>query len=935
MKDLSYLPDPDRAQKNIETLMAAHSALQSSIEDNYDKIAVLFSHSQFLANYSIQYPDSLFRALDSLHDGFVISELATELTEALGLCPSIQDGMRIVRRFRKDKQIAITLRDLLHISELPDIMLEMSNLADAILSESLKFVESFLEQRYGKPENNAVSIISLGKLGAGELNFSSDVDLVFVYRNDGETSGVPSIPGMTLNRVSAFEYYVKLAEEVTKFVASNTEDGFAYRVDLRLRPEGQRGSLALSLRGYEDYYESWGQLWEKAALLRARPVAGDDDLGRDFLAMVTPFIYRKYLDHETIDEIKRMKAQVEQLKSGTFSRDIKRGYGGIREIEFFIQIFQLMYGGKEPILRERSTIKALHHLVQKGLIGYGDLRHLSDNYLFLRTLEHRIQQMNDLQTHSLPTGERELDVLGRKMGFSGRLDFIAALDVRRKKVRDIYDSLFNSNGRSDSTTGEKVRGDIMSRIFWDVETPIKQSIDAELAKCGVRDIERAIRHLMQIRNNIYQFQTIRGRRLLEDIVPRFVDQALVGGNPDGALLQLVGFSRLLAESESYLEPLVQRPEVVDAFTFIFSHSDYLSKVLMSNPGYMESLVEGQIQRKSVDFSERELELLVNRKGESAAIRLYRRLEEIRLGILFLNGEIDVVRLMNGFSIVAEAVLSTLTRRHSMTLTLAGFGKLGGREIIFNSDLDVIFITLKDPTAKDIKDAENMLKLLMSYTKDGVAYKVDTRLRPDGNKGPLVRPIAGIANYYLKAAQGWELQALLKARPVSGDQKTIRYFAKMRKKVLIKRAREIVISDIRHMRERIQKELSKDAAASGIHDIKLGSGGIEELEFAIQYLQLRHCYLSSTLLVQSTLDAIRKLRDMRIISSPDAAALRETYIFYRTIETVLRLRNETVLKEGGDTVRSAARILGLSEEQLMKLIDERRKWVSDFMDKIGD
>ena len=198
---------------------------------------------------------------------------------------------------------------------------------------------------------------SLGKLGAQELNYSSDVDIVFVYRDEGETSGVSSIPGITMNRVSAFEYYVKLVEEFTKFISSNTEDGFAYRVDLRLRPQGQRGSLALSLRGYEDYYESWGQLWEKAALLRARPVAGDDTLGRDFLRTVTPFIYRKYLDHETIDEIRRMKSQVEQLKSGTFSKDIKRGYGGIREIEFFIQIFQLMYGGKEPILRERSTLQ--------------------------------------------------------------------------------------------------------------------------------------------------------------------------------------------------------------------------------------------------------------------------------------------------------------------------------------------------------------------------------------------------------------------------------------------------------------------------------------------------------------------------------------------------------------------------------------------------
>jgi len=933
--DISNLPDPDRARKNIETLLSGHPGLRRRVDEHYYRIAALFSYSQFLANYSAQYPEPLFSAIDNLDNPPGVSSLVSELNEALGACRSIAEGMKVVRRFRKDKQIGITLRDILHRTGLPEIMLEMSSLADVILRQSLEFVEPFLAQRYGRPEDNAFSIIALGKLGAEELNYSSDVDIVFVYRAEGETSGVSSIPGVTMNRVSAFEYYVKLAEELAKFISSNTEDGFAYRVDLRLRPQGQRGSLALSLRGYEDYYESWGQLWEKAALLRARPVAGDAKLGSDFIATVTPFIYRKYMDHETIDEIKRMKSQVEQLKSGTFSRDIKRGYGGIREIEFFIQIFQLIYGGKVPVLRERSTLKALHRLVQKGLIGYDDLGHLTDNYLFLRTLEHRIQQMNDLQTHSLPSGEAELDVLGRKMGFGGKKDFLAGLEKRRKKVREIYDSLFYVREDSRPLVASGSGSDIMSRIFWDVETPIKQLISEELSRRGVREIDRAINHLMQIRNNIYHFQTIRGRRLLEEIVPRFVDKALSGGNPDAALLQLVGFSGLLAASESYLDTIIHRPEAVDAFTFVFSHSDYLSKIIMSNPEYMESRLEVQGRRKSLAFSEAELGLLIDRKGESSAIRLYRRLEEIRLGILFLNGAINAVQLMKGISTVAQAVLSTIVRRHGMSFIVVGFGKLGGREIIFNSDLDVVFISLVEPKTKDFKDAEVLLKLLMSYTKDGVAYKVDTRLRPDGNKGPLVGSIEGIANYYLKNAQIWELQALLKARPVGGEEKTARYFAEMRKVVLMKRANEISIGDIRHMRARIQRELSRDAAESGIHDIKLGSGGIEELEFTVQYLQLRNCIGSPALLVPGTLDAIGKLADAGIVAQADAAELRGSYIFYRTIETVLRLRSEPLLKEGGDTWRSAAQLSGVEEPRLLDALNQKRGWVRAFMYSISD
>ncbi|HTZ19190.1 MAG TPA: bifunctional [glutamate--ammonia ligase]-adenylyl-L-tyrosine phosphorylase/[glutamate--ammonia-ligase] adenylyltransferase [Dissulfurispiraceae bacterium] len=935
MTDISHLPDPERARKNIETFLSDHPGLQTDVERNFDRIASLFSSSQFLANYCAQYPESLFKALDNIHADFDTNTLAAELNESFKSCRTMNEGMKVIRRFRKDKQIIITIKDLMQISDLTSAMFDMSRLADAILGRSLRFVESFIEQRYGRPENNAFAMISLGKLGAQELNYSSDVDIVFVYRDDGETSGVSSLPGITMNRVSALEYYVKLVEEFTKFISANTEDGFAYRVDLRLRPEGQRGMLALPLKGYEDYYESWGRLWEKAALLRARPVAGDAALGTDFLSAIRPFIYRKYLDIEAIDEIKRMKSQVEQLKSGTFSRDIKRGYGGIREIEFFIQIFQLMYGGKEPSLRERGTLKALHGLVQKGLIGYDDMRHLSENYIFLRTLEHRLQQLNDLQTHSLPTGEKDLEILGKKMGFTGKKEFLAELEQRRKKVRSIYDSLFHARTRAQQPSVEGTNEGILSRIFWDVEAPIKQSLEEELSKRGVRDIEKAIHCLMQIRNNIYSFQTIRGRRLLEEIVPRFVEGALSGDNPDAALLQIVGFSRLLAASESYLDPIAQRPEMIDTYDFVFSHSDYLSKILMSNPEYMESLVERTVKRKPLSVAKRELGLLAERSGEPAAIRLFKKSEEVRLGMLFLNGGIDIVRLMKGLSTTAEAVLATLTARHSMGLTIAGFGKLGGREIIFNSDLDIVFVTLNDPEAKDIKDAENLLKTLMSYTKDGVAYKVDTRLRPDGSKGPLVVSLKGIADYYLKNAHTWELQALLKARPVSGNARTTRYFIEMRKEVLMKRASEITIRDIRLMRDRISRELSRDDISAGIYDVKLGPGGLEELEFAVQYLQLRNCNMMPALVVQGTPDAVRRLGEAGILSPLDAAALRETYILYRTIETVLRLRNETVLKEGSDTLRSAAKLLGMTEEGLMEIFDFKRRWVSAFMEKTGD
>ncbi|MCL4536350.1 MAG: bifunctional [glutamate--ammonia ligase]-adenylyl-L-tyrosine phosphorylase/[glutamate--ammonia-ligase] adenylyltransferase [Nitrospirae bacterium] len=920
------LPDPERAKNNIKSFLSENPDYTERLNTHYSQVATLFSYSQFLANYCIKNPEALFNALNKLSMTFETGHLRTELKELLSSCSSIDDGMKAIRNFKKNNFLIITLKDILKMAGLQDIMFDMSILADAILWESLDFVESFLRQRYGGAENNSIAVIALGKLGALELNYSSDIDIIFVYREEGETTGISTIHGVTMNKISAFEYYTKLVEEYTRFLSANTEDGFAYRVDLRLRPQGQRGNLALPLKGYEEYYESWGQLWERAALLRARPAAGDMQLGQEFLKTIKPFVYRKYLDFEAIDEIRRMKSQVEQIKAATLSRDIKRGYGGIREIEFFIQIFQLIYSGKEPGLRERSTFMALHKLLQKGLIGYEDFGRLSDNYIFLRTLEHRLQQLNDIQTHTLPSSDAELDILGKKIGFLDRSAFLSELNKRRHKVRAIYDSLLES--RKEPPQGRLTN--ILSSIFWDMETPIENLLTKELSKTKIRDVRKAMHYLMKIRNTIFSFQTIKGRRLLEDILPRFIDEALKGINPDLALLQLVDFSNILAAKESYLEAIAQRPEIISVLNFIFSQSEYLSKILMGSPEYIESIVEGEIRKKSLSALKNELKMLIDTHGEVTAIRLLRRFEEIKLGILFLDRKIGVIEIMKGLSKTADAILSTLLERHGDPLNIIAFGKLGGREIIFNSDLDLIFITLNEPTERDIKAAEKLLRVCTSYTKDGIAYRVDTRLRPEGSKGPLVSSIKGIRDYYLRHAQAWELQALLKARPINGSRTHI-YFMDMRKEVLMERGNEITIDDIKKMRERIQRELSKET--SGTYDIKLGSGGLEELEFIVQYLQLRNCKKHPQLLVQGTLDGISRLNKNGIMKNNDAMMLKETYIFYRTIETILRLRNESFLKEDSSTLQSLANFMNMDGGEILSLLNEKRAWIIDSWNKI--
>jgi glutamate-ammonia-ligase adenylyltransferase len=925
---LKELPDSERAKRNLETFIVQNPGYEERLEHHFTEIATLFSYSQFLANFSTKYPDLLFKAIDNRNKILNGEEIKEELKIKLTSAESLKEGMDILRILRKYYFLTITLQDILKIFPIQVVMLHLSTLADSILSVSLDLIEDSLKKRYGEPEDNSVSIIALGKLGAEELNYSSDIDIIFVYKKEGETSGIKTVSGITVNKISAFEYYTKLVEELNRFLSLNTENGFVFRVDLRLRPQGQRGSLALSLSSYEEYYESWGQLWERAALIRARPVAGDRELGLQFLKTIEPFVFRKYLDFDSVDEIRRLKSQVEQIKGSSFSRDIKRGYGGIREIEFFIQVFQLIYGGKYPILRERSTFKALHKLLQKGFIGYEDYYQLTENYIFLRTIEHRLQQLNDIQTHTIPSNEEDLNILSKKMGFDSADRFLEELGLRRKKVRSIYDSLLEAK-KTELELG------LFSSVFWDMDSPVNELITEELKKTKIKDIPKTIHHLMKIRSNMYSFQTIKGRRLLEKILSNFVDKALKGENPEIALSNLVDFSSILATKESYLEALSDRMELISLFNFIFCQSEYLSKMIMSSPEFLESIVEKQIKKKSLLMLNNEINLFLRRYGESKAIRLFKKFEEMRLGILFLNKELSVERLMKSLTKVADTILSLLQKRYAKELNIIAFGKLGGREIIFNSDIDIIFITEDYPDESTIKGAEQILRTCMSYTIDGIAYKIDTRLRPDGSKGPLINSLEGIRQYYLKNAQIWEIQALLKARPIYKEEKRYKVqkgFIELRKEILLKKGEEITINDIKKMRNKIKKELSKET--DRIYDIKLGEGGLEELEFIIQYLQLKNCKKYPELLVQGTLDGINRLRKANILSESEAEIFKETYLFYRIIEILLRLRNETLLKEKSPVISSISSFLKIGEQDFLGLLREKKNLLSGFLEKLS-
>ncbi|MBF0338001.1 MAG: bifunctional [glutamate--ammonia ligase]-adenylyl-L-tyrosine phosphorylase/[glutamate--ammonia-ligase] adenylyltransferase [Nitrospirae bacterium] len=875
----SDTPEPQRAYRNLLAFSeGAPETVESMTEQQLHTTALLFACSQFLANYAVKYPTNYLECLVDMDTPIDAQLLRDYVVSTLTNSPPA-DMFEFIRRLKYRYMLHITLRNLTGRTDVITCMTQLSALADVIIETANRHTWQQMTLKYGTPSDDRISVIALGKLGASELNYSSDVDLIFCYgSSEGQTTGVVSQHGVTMNRLSNHEYYCKGVELFAKLLNQNTPDGFAYRVDLRLRPQGAKGELALSLSGYEQYYESWGREWERVALIRARHVAGDRRLGAEFIDMIRPFVYRKYIDMRAIDEIKKLKRKIDQ----TFNEnDIKKGFGGIREVEFFAQALQLVYGGQQPLLRQLGLILTLHRLSQKNLIGYDDFSVLSENYLYLRKLEHYLQMLNDTQTQTLPSDPNDMHALARKMAATSTNDFLTVLKQKRTEVRAIYDSLFQPkpNNNTGNQTDNSYTEDTLREI---------------LRQRQAAQPERIVHLFRKIRDNIGSFQTLRGRRLQDVVIPAFLREAVNSKNPAMALSNLHNFTDTLKTDMSYLELFDNQRALIKAIVEVFATSAYLSAILMSSRKYMEVFAGGTPIRKTLGMITAEVGNMLRGQtviGETLAT--CKKMEELRLGIMYLNRRITIRHLTKGLSKLAVAILTSALNSMSSAsaLHIIAFGKLGGREITINSDLDIIFVCRGDVDEGLNSQAERLLRILTSYTREGRTYNVDTRLRADGSKGTLVKGLDALEDYYLNRAYPWEIQALLRARPLTGDAVFRARFMAIRANVIANRCREITPEAIVAMRDRIRRE--RLSATSAAIDIKLSVGGIEDIEFLVQYLQLRHALISPSLLVQNTVAAIGRLVRCSVLDEGAGRLLINNYLFYRNVETIMRLTGEPI------------------------------------------
>lgn len=934
--------DPDLALAGLERY--ADAADGPPVErDLLEALTLLCGGSRMAAQLMAREPRLLRRTARSANLFHERTEPALRrlLARAVrGLGADDVDGFyRLLRRVRAREVLRIILRDLRR-ARMKEVTGELSSLAAACIDAAIRFHDRRLRARNGSPEGLAdreagagFCALAMGKLGARELNFSSDVDLIYVYSHDGQTGGERPL--------DHFTYFSRLAELVTESIAKPTEDGIVFRVDLNLRPDGRNGPIVNSIRAAELYYQSYGRSWERNAMLKARAGSGDIAVGDALLRLLEPFIWRRSLDLGVVGEIKAMKDRIDARAGAEGRADLKLGTGGIREAEFFVSALQLLHGGRpgQEALRERAVLPALERLLFAGIVPANDRDALADAYLFLRRAEHRVQMIDGAQTHRLPPSGERLG-LARSMGYATVAEFDAALGGHRARVAALFADLL---GRGED------RPPIEPELALLLDPQVDRGRRAELAiRRGFGDADRAIAAIDAMGRRRTPFSPTGD----PEAAVALVVEALATPDADQALAHLADFASALQAPEPYFKLLGEHRRVARLLLSLFGTSDFLSKRFLRHPEMIDALLrEDQIalvkekdrlgreldeRLSSIDPSLQLDDALERKLGE---VRRFRNEEMLRIAIHDIAGSIDLGSVAAQLTWLAEVCIErclTLAEQESRAkgfappgrLCVVGMGKLGGRELGYHSDLDLVFLYSGDSGHERFaRLAQRFMAFLQMPLREGRLYQIDTRLRPSGNQGALVVGTDGFARYHMgdpAAASGdgaapqvrsqlWERQALLRARWVGGDPAP---FDEIRDRVLIPVVfarlsdRAPLAAEIRRMRERMESELGKESTR-GMNP-KTGHGGIVDVEFAAQFLQLAHGHDHPEIRTGSTPEALDRLRHAGLLRDLDYQPLSAGYDFLRRVALRLRIVHDFAvehLPDDGRPLEQLARRLG--------------------------
>ncbi len=924
LSTLETLPKPGSGERaanafaewEAETARLDDAALAAFARDlaadpkGHALLAAVFANSPFLTR-CILADMAAFRDLLMRGPEAVLTELRHGLAEAAGTADGLDACKAALRRARRVTALGVALADMTGVWDLDRVTAALSDFADAAVDAALAFLlrraaargDLELAEPRHPTTDCGITVLALGKLGARELNYSSDIDLIVLYETEQLRYH---------GRKDVHEFSVRLTRQLVELLEEKTRDGYVARVDLRLRPDPAAMPLAIPVAAAETYYESQGQNWERAAMIKARACAGDLKVGHAFLRALRPFVWRKHLDFWAIQDVHSIKRQIHAHRGGSTvavaGHNIKLGRGGIREIEFYVQTQQLIWGGRAPGLRSPRTVEALRALAAAGHVSGADAEALAEAYAYLRRLEHRLQMIGDQQTQTLPADARGLAEVAAFLGYDDPELFQSDLLHRLHLVEDRYAALFEE---------EPTLSGPGNLVFTGGE-PDPETLET-LGRLGFADGERVFHIVANWHRGRYRAtRSRRAREFLTELIPTLLEALGRTGHPDAALAKFDEFLAGLPAGVQLFSMLHANPRLLDLLAAIVGGAPALAEHLSRFPGLLEAVLDPDFYAPLPDRDALEAELrgrLVDARDLQDVLDLVRRWvhdRKFQVGVHMLEATADVDEAGRALSDVAEAALAALHPRVAAEfagkhghlpgpgLAVLALGKLGGRELTIASDLDLVFLGESaegvaesdgpkplEPGRYLTRLAQRFINAVTALTGEGQLYEVDMRLRPSGNAGPLVGSLAGFRRYYGDGGEAWtwEHMALTRARPILGDSDfCARIAAEVRAVLTAPRDPDKLLAAVVDMRERIARE----HPARSDWQVKYLRGGLIDLEFLAQTLQLRHAHDHPEVLAENTQDAFARLADAGLLDRAEADSLIDATRLMRRVQGLLRL-----------------------------------------------
>jgi glutamate-ammonia-ligase adenylyltransferase len=953
-------PDPDSALNHFERLFAnvTHGGnflgFLGETPEALEAIILICGTSPFSAEILIRNPEYFYWLLDQIGTPWT-KPPELYLQEARQATERFDDStqrLHALARFKRRELLRIGSRDILKVNDVVGTFTELSHLADALIHSVYEICYEKLAGRHGIPQfidgagirrTARFTVLAMGKLGAQELNYSSDIDLIYVYEGEQGSTQIASNSGTPIcNR----EFFTKLAQSITHELSSLTEEGYFYRVDLRLRPEGSAGSVASSLTACKNYYSTWGETFERLALIKARPCGGSPELGEKFCEIFRPFVFRRFLDFAALEEIQEIKSRIEAKLTAkkSSSHHVKLGAGGIREIEFFVQALQLIYGGRHPDLQERSTVKALEKLQQHGYLKKKEHRELLDAYRFLRDLEHKLQMVYHFQTHELPTTREELYKCARRMGFRSKTEnaaidqFLGVFQSHRDTVQKHFQNLIAFKRHSGVGGHMREAALILNKNLSEAE-----ALEI-LSKPGFDDLRTALHQVVLLRDApSFAHSPSKMRNLLANLMPSLLHTLQLSPDPDTGLNYFERFASALGARDALYLLLNESPLALHRLIRVLSSSQFLADLLCRKPEFLDSVLRDDSLGKPKSpeaYVDRIRSSTLECASFEEQVAALRSLQQEELFLIQVGDVLDITDrptvgsqlaaladacLVGAFELACRhleakwgSAFSEWAQEHFVIMAL---GKQGGEDLSYHSDLDLVyFYSLAGKEAADEAQLRasaivEMIDAILSISRgEGSIYKIDTRLRPEGKKGSLAAAIHRHQEYLENRAEPWERLAMVRHRFITGSSSNrLRLEDLLRKFIYEKSLSAKTVQDIGHIRRRMETELGRESENHQFH-IKAGCGGLIDIEFAVQLLQLKHGNQISDLQVSNTLQALSRLRQHGLISCSDFQVLYLGYEFLRLLENRLRIASPVgtaALSRDSKILGRIARLLGYS------------------------